>query len=174
MQTNRRANSSITPQRNHSFFKKRSSLPNQLAKIKDFFHEISLNSSINEIEDESRIHSPKFHDTHAFTNYFAKRVIGTPDVSNKLFIRDKATEKKCLMILQNLISEQRANKFDAVDFRTNLSQDTAIKFRFFLNGMEILAQLLNIINVKNYDYRTKDYGKYEVFHSCFASLTPLF
>lgn len=114
-----------------------------------------------DISDESSIQIPRSHNTPHPARYFGTTK-HEPFVSNRLFVKDKAMEQKCLLLLQNLISEQLTHRFDLIDFRSSLCQDRVINFKFFLNSMEILAQLLDVIDIRNYSYRTSNHDGYEV------------
>ena len=74
-----------------------------------------------------------------------------------------ALDKKSVLLIQNMITEQMNNSFHKDTSHANISEEQMTHFKFFLNTLEILCHSLEIIRTENYSYRTKNYGKYEVF-----------
>ena len=70
--------------------------------------------------------------------------------------------KKCVLLLKNLINEQKIHSFDEQMKHNKFDAANVGQFKFFLNTLEIFCHDLDIINLHDYLYRTQDYGRYEV------------
>ena len=71
-------------------------------------------------------------------------------------------DKKCLLLLQSLVTEQLKHDFHNNTALQNLNSTNSIQFKFFLNTLEMFAQSIGIIRLENYAYRIKNYGQFEV------------
>lgn len=71
-------------------------------------------------------------------------------------------EKKCILLLQSLATEQLKHDFHNNTALQNLNTANSIPFKFFLNTLEMFSHSIGIIKLENYAYRIKNYGNYEV------------
>jgi hypothetical protein len=98
-------------------------------------------------------------------SFFSKDDQGNDNNSHVPVEKWTKLDKKCVILLQNLINEQVTNNFHTRTAEENIESGNLHQFKFFLNTLEIFCHSLNIINQDNYFYRIKSYGKYEVMCS---------